>query len=178
MNDVDIIKRFERIEKRLSLLVGVDDNTLPDELYLEIELPEADIGKLHFNRQFVKSLFELKDGIYYCKDILFHSARNSENDNSRDILTEYLESDEVQSAFLQAIEDTDFELTNQNMKIFIPEDEQGVKTYNGGIECYWLKRKNRTTSFVYIHSNGIVNYNGASNTFGVSPAFCIVKDNA
>jgi hypothetical protein len=33
------------------------------------------------------------DGWYHSKDILFLSARNVEDDNSRDILTEYIQSD-------------------------------------------------------------------------------------
>jgi len=179
-----LIQRLNQFEKRLSVLEGIDKNSLSSELYLEIELPEADIDGLHFTRQYVKSLFVLKDGNYYAKDVLFHSARNTTDNSSRDILTEYLESDEVKEAFAtaynEAIESN--EIDADDIKVFLPSKEytgnHEIKKYNGGREWYWLKEKYSTTYFVYVDSIGYVSGSNAYNMYGVSPAFCIVKDNA
>lgn len=188
MKDSDILKRFEELEKRLSVIEGTDKN--PEELFLTITLPEAEIDGLYFNKMIVKSVFELKDGVYYSKDILFHSARNTEDDSSRDILTEYLESDEVKQAFAKAYNKAaedyntnaniriNYNIDTDDIEVFLPEENQGAKKHNGARECYWLKKEYNATYFVFVNNIGHAYYSNANYSYGVSPAFRIVEDNA
>ena len=87
---MDIERRLEAIEKRLAILEdgrGLSDDQ-PGTLEMDLSLPEADIGGLRFNKQKVHAVFDKKDdGWYHSRDILFMSARNVKDDNSRDILT-------------------------------------------------------------------------------------------
>jgi len=186
-----LIQKINQFEKRLSVLEGEDKNSLLSGLYLEIELPEMDIDKLHFTRQYVKSLFLLKNGYYYAKDVLFHSARNTIDSNNRDILTEYLESDEVKKAFVSAYnkaaekynENADiriiYNIDTDDIDVFLPSKDfannNEVKTYNGGRESYWLKEKFIKTNFMYMSAMGFSCNNYAFYTIGVSPAFIIVN---
>ena len=84
---MDIEKRLEAIEKRL---VSLENGQMSDKLEtLYLTLPEVNIDGLHFNRTEVHAVFELKeDDWWHSRSILFLSARNTEDDNSRDILTE------------------------------------------------------------------------------------------
>jgi hypothetical protein len=86
--DKDLNKRIEELEKGVSLLEqgrGLNGETVPETVELTVFLPEADIDGLHFNRQEVNGVFNLKeDGWYHSRNILFLSARNTEDDNSGD----------------------------------------------------------------------------------------------
>ena len=156
----------------------------PAELALEIELPEADIGGLHFNKQTVRGVFERgEDGNYYSRDILFNSARDTDKGTGRDLLSEYLESSEVKQALINAMEK--WELDNQssfinttNVKVFLPEALRGdgIKKYNGVDWWYWLKLRSAgsSTHFVSVTGGGGVGGTNASSVGGCALAFCVV----
>ena len=85
MNDKEWSKRIEEeitsLKDRVKKLEGGPGCQYqnPKTITLAIEWPEADIGGLHFNAQKTRSVFELKeDGNYYSRDILIHSARDTE----------------------------------------------------------------------------------------------------
>ena len=178
MNVVDILKRFEQVERRLSIIEQVQEpanERIPDLLYLMVELPELEMGGLSFNNKTVRSIFELKDGIYYCNNILFHSARNVINDNSSDILTLYLESNEVRTAFLKAYESQTIDTPRcSDISVFLPEVGLGKREYNGVKGSYWCKEKAGMSSFFCVSINGTDTTCDAAIALGVLPAFCIV----
>jgi hypothetical protein len=90
----------------------------PGTLELTISLPEAGIDGLRFNEQKIHAVFEKKkDGWWHSRDILFLSARNTEDDNNRDILSEYLQSETVHDAFLVALDKEDM-----NIEISLPKE--------------------------------------------------------
>ena len=149
----------------------------PDRLELEIYLPEANIGGLHFNEQKVKGIFDLKDdGKYHCRNILFLSARNTKDDNSRDILSEYLQSDGVKNAFLCALEEADHVV--ENVDVSLPAKNEGIKQYNGVDWWYWLRDKSScsTAFFCYVSSGGHSFNASASSVGGVAPVLSIIKE--
>jgi hypothetical protein len=111
-------------------------NRNQETIELEINWPEADIGGLHFNAQKTRSVFELKeDGNYYSRDILIHSARDTDEGTGRDLLSEYLDSIDVKQAFYQAFCDkyTAEPLFGMGLKrvtdrrVFIPETNPSTK---------------------------------------------------
>jgi hypothetical protein len=171
------------LEKRISILEeghglnGEAATGLPEVLELDLELPRMDIGDLHFNRQEVKGVFDLKeDGWYCCRNILFLSARNTKDDNSRDILSEYLQSGEVKEAFAAALRNAGIEAGS--VEISMPAKDSGAKQYNGANCWYWLGTSfladllsGSTASFCNIGSGGREAYNFASAVGGCAPAF-------
>jgi hypothetical protein len=100
------------------------------------ELPRADIGGLHFNRQEVAAAFDLgNDGLYHSRDVLFLSPRNTVKDTSRDILMEYLNSRKVIASFQKALQ------SECKIEFYLPRENEGVKRYNGVPCWYWLQDK-------------------------------------
>ena len=135
----------------------------------DIEWPEADIGGLHFNAVKTHAVFEKIDGIYYSRDILFHSARDTDEGTGRDLLSEYLSSDAVSEAFQKAF---NFAL---KAHVFLPKTNQGVKKYNGVSWWYWLKPRSSgsSASFTRVSGYGTSDANNASAVGGCAPAFCV-----
>ena len=141
---------------------------------LDIEWPEADIGGLHFNAQKTHGVFDLKeDGNYYSRDILIHSARDTDEGTGRDLLTEYLDSEAVRKAFLAAIEN--YTAYTDSIRVFIPEENQGVKKYNGVSWWYWLKYRHSGSAayFAGVNHDGYASSSHASAVGGCAPAFCV-----
>jgi hypothetical protein len=176
-------KRVEELEKRLAALEGKSSpNKVCDDsrIVMELVLPEADIGGLHFNETKVSAVFEKKGDWYYSRDILFCSARNVEDDNSKDILTEYLESYDFKDCIMQQLpEDIFGEVSNpERIEVCIPEENQGVKKYNGVDWWYWLAPRSAGSSanFVIVGTYGnFYNISTASSALGCAPAFCVLK---
>jgi hypothetical protein len=146
----------------------------PEIIELDIKWPEADIGGLHFNAQEIHGVFELKeDGNYYSRDILFHSARDTDEGTGRDLLSEYLDSEDVREAFLSAI---GYSIAHANgIHVFLPKETQGVKKYNGVTCWYWLHPRLSVSAanFCDVDSGGTATGNFASAVGGCSPAFCV-----
>jgi hypothetical protein len=169
----EVLNRFKKIEKRLSLLEqaaglnGEGFNHPPIEMSLT--WPEADIGGLHFNKQEVKGAFENgEDGWWSSRDVLFLSARNVEDDNSRDILTEYLESEAVKDYFISALSSAGIGgYARGDLEISLPVKNDGRKRYNGVPCWYWQKGKspNYSDSFRYV-SHVCLAYNGGAASIG------------
>ena len=175
-----IEKRLEAIEKRLAILEdGRELSDKPETLELELILPEADIKGLHFNEQKVYAVFEKhNDGWWYSRDILFLSARNTENDNSRDILTEYLNAhgeygiyNGIRSQIALAMKAGRI----PNVEIALPKKNDGVKQYNGVDWWYWLADKEFGSAAHFANVTGSGNAHGhyASAVGGCAPVFCI-----
>jgi hypothetical protein len=176
-------ERFEKIEaqigelkSRVSILEeghglnGEAADGLPEVLELDLELPRMDIGGLHFNRQEVTGVFELKDnGWYHCRNILFLSARNT-GDNSRDILSEYLQSGEVKEAFAAALRNAGIEAGSA--EVSLPSENGGIKQYHGVDWWYWFLEHDSgsAATFCYVSHYGLTNYS-ASSVGGCAPAF-------
>jgi hypothetical protein len=173
---------FEKIERRLSLLeqgAGLNGEVTATWPVIEIDiiLPEANIYGLHFNEQKVHGVFGLKeDGWYHSQNILFLSARNTENDNRRDILMKYLKSEEVKKAFDYALAGIIDGFTADSITISLPKENQGVKKYNGGDSGYWLsdiKYAATATRFFDVNAIGSAGSHSASYACGVAPCFRI-----
>jgi hypothetical protein len=154
----------------------------PKTIDLNLNFPEADIKGLHFNEQKVHSVFELKeDGNYYSRDILFNSARDTDEGTGRDLLTKYLDSIDVKQAFYQTFCDkyTVESLFAMGLKrvldirVFLPEKTQGVKKYNGVTWGYWLQPRysGSTATFCVVNSGGSAGNYAASGVYGFAPAF-------
>jgi hypothetical protein len=143
---------------------------------IELTLPEADIGGLHFNETKVHAVFELKEnGNYYSRDILFHSARDTDGGIGRDLLSEYLDSEAVKEAFCSALHKR---VDRVNIRVFIPEKPQGIKKYNGVTCWYWLRNRyfDSATLFCNVYTAGDVGRSYASVVGGCSPAFRIHEE--
>jgi hypothetical protein len=172
------VKRIEVLEKQVEALKKASTQTDNRESVVEmcLVLPKADIGGLHFNRQEVIAVFEKqKDGWYYSRDILFLSARNIEDDNSRDILTEYLNMAPAKGA-CRGIKGQIAEMMNVSsldVKIALPQKPDGVKKYNGVDWWYWLADSSSGSAVCFCNSgNGSTAYNDyASDVGGCAPAF-------
>jgi hypothetical protein len=141
----EVLDRLKKIDERLSILEhnaglnGEGFNHPPIEMSLT--WPEADIGGLHFNVQKVRAVFEKgEDGWYYSRDVLFLAARNVKEDNIRDILTEYLESEEVKDYFISALSSAGIGgYARDDLEISLPVENEGIKKYNGVACWYWLE---------------------------------------
>jgi len=165
---LETLKSFSKEEALGDLCQSV----LPTKLLLSLILPEADIDGLHFNETKVEAVFEKKDGWYYSRDILFLSARNVEDDNDHDILTEYLQSKEFRDSLWTALPD-EIPVDNvDKIKVRIPEENQGVKKYNGVDWWYWLAPAYSSALFASIY--GFTTDYNASSVGGCAPAFCIL----
>jgi hypothetical protein len=190
---MNIEKKLEDIEKRMSVLeqrAGLNSEVTVEGSVIEMDLvlPEADIDGIHFNMQKTCSIFKLKeDGIYYSRDILFTSARDTDGGTGRDLLSEYLDSIDVKQAFYQAFCDkyTAEPLFGMGLKrvtdirVFIPETNQGIKKYNGVSWWYWLRPRSSEDSaacFYYIGTGGYASYHSAFVVGGCAPAFRVVRE--
>jgi hypothetical protein len=176
--DKEKAKRIENLEKRVDALEKASAQTGNRESIVEmlLVLPEADIGGLHFNKQKVIAVFEKRDdGWYYSRDILFLSARNVDDDNSRDILTEYLNMAPAKNAS-RGIKGQIAEMMNVSsldVKIALPQKPDGVKKYNGVDWWYWLADPSSGSAAYFCSSSGSgsANSNNASSVGGCAPAF-------
>jgi hypothetical protein len=153
---------------------------------LDMVLPEADISGLHFNEQKVKAVFDFQDGMYYSRDILFHSARDTDEGTGEDILMAYLNTIEFKQAIYKAFylnysAEPLFTMGLKrvpDIKITLPEKSRGVKRYNGACSWYWLlpSYSGSATRFCIVNSSGAAGFTGASaatHAYGVAPAFCV-----
>lgn len=183
--DKDDVKRIEVLEQRVSALEKACTQTdKPDRdiVELDLTLPEAGIGGLHFNEQKVHAVFEKKaDGKYYSRDILFNSARDMDERTGRDILTEYLNTEDLKQSFYLAISrkyPADF-LYRMGLKCYtdievsLPEENQGIRKYNGVRWWYWLRPQYSGSAayFCLVDSTGIAGHHNASAVGGCAPAF-------
>jgi hypothetical protein len=181
---MNVESRFEAIEKRVSLLeqgAGLNGEAGAKKSVVEMELvlPEADIDGLHFNETQVHAVFEKQDdGWYHSRDILFLSARNTESDNGRDILTKYLQRD-VGYAFLTLRQQiaSYFGVAVIDVEISLPKKDEGIKQYNGVGWWYWLSNKysGSESYFCISSSNGFANINTASSVGGCAPVFRVLQ---
>jgi hypothetical protein len=169
-------KEIEEIKERLSLLeqaAGLNGEVAAGSGLVELDLvlPEADIGGLHFNETKVHGVFERKeDGNYYSRGILFLSARDVDDKTGRDLLSEYLDSEAVRDAFRRALGD--------EVRVFLHEENQGVKKYNGVSCWYWLRPRSSgyAAYFCNASANGNAHSNSASTVGGCAPAFRICRE--
>jgi hypothetical protein len=183
---MDIFKypeqRLQSIEKRLAILEndhGLNGEGEDQIFEMDLILPKADISGLHFNETKVRAVFEKQaDGWYHSRDILFVSARNVDNTNSHDTLTEYLNSYNFKNCIRMQLlpEDIFGEVLNSDgIQVSLPKENKGMKNYNG-VPCrYWLAPpySGSATAFTGVDSSGgFYNYN-AHNAYGVAPAFCV-----
>ncbi|MDR0638561.1 MAG: hypothetical protein LBG27_06645 [Spirochaetaceae bacterium] len=155
-------------------------NQNPETIELEIDCPDADIGGLHFNAQKIRNVFELKeDGNYYSRDILVHSARDTDEGTGRDLLSEYLDSIDVKQAFYRAFcnkytAELLFKMGLKrvpDIKVSLPEANQGVKKYNGACWWYWLRPRVSGSAASFC----AVSYALASAVGGCAPVFCVAR---
>ncbi|GMO64881.1 MAG: hypothetical protein Ta2A_12800 [Treponemataceae bacterium] len=150
-------------------------------LELTLILPEADIKGLHFNKTEVKAFFEQKDdGSYYSRDVLFYSARRTEEKGTEDVLTEYLETIEFRTAIFDALPQALKPAAASCIKAFIPEKEDGRvdgyerKYYNGAGNRYWLRQPDDTIPYDFcIVVGSCLGLYTASWVCGCAPAFRI-----
>jgi hypothetical protein len=174
--EVELNQLKERVTKLEKAGNKCSCGSIPAEIELEIELPEANISGLHFNKQTVRGVFESDaDGNYYSRDILFHSARDTDDGTGRDLLSEYLESQDVKNAFSNAL--TEALIGHNDINIFLPKEKRGdgIKKYNGVTSWYWLKPRSAgsTTYFVSIYPTGHVTNTGASSVGGSAPPLSV-----
>jgi hypothetical protein len=180
--DKDNAERIDVLEKRVDVLEKAFTWTGNREGIVEMRLimPGADIDGLHFNWQEVSAVFERQDdGWYHSRDILFLSARNVKDDNSRDILTEYLNMAPVKGVY-RGIKGQIAEMMNVsplNVKIALPQKSQGIKKYNG-VDCwYWLQSCYliSAVAFCGVNSLGGDTNSLASGTGGCAPTFRVAE---
>ena len=167
--------RIEALEKRIAALETAVMGK-GRRIETDLTLPEADIGGLHFNKQEVHAVFEKQaDGWYHSRDILFLSARNVKDENSRDVLTEYLNWDEIEGSIREQIAKE--ELTrSEKVEISLPQKTEGVKQYNGVACWYWLSDKTNPglePYFCNAYDDGGTGYTYASTVCGCAPMFRI-----
>jgi len=184
MKDREWCKKVEEelntLKERVRKLEGTQCSSCSSnlkEIELEIEWPAAEISGLRFGKHTSRGVFELDDdGNYYSRDILFHSARDTDDGTGIDLLTMYLASEEVTKAFYKAATDAGIKVPGE-LNVFLPEAKrgEGIKTYNGVRWWYWLKPRaaGSSTSFVNVNSVGYVSGHNASSVGGCAPAFCV-----
>jgi hypothetical protein len=137
------------------------------------ELPKSGIGGLHFNKQEVQAVFELKDdGFYHSREVLFLSARNTAKDTSRDLLLEYLNSPAVISSFRGAIQET------REIMFALPNENEGIKRYNGVPCWYWLSgiRARYAGYYQVVDMKGNYNHGVANVVCGCALMFTIITN--
>jgi hypothetical protein len=171
MGENNLLEKLERLDERVAALeekAGISVKP-PGVIELGLALPEAEIGGLRFNKTEARAVFKRQeDGWYHSRGILFMSARNTRDDNSRDILTEYLQSGPVHKAFLAALGEE-----GMNIEISLPKENEGIKQYNG-VDCwYWLEGKPAASSayFAAIDYAGDTGDTVASGVGGCAPMF-------
>jgi hypothetical protein len=170
----DLEEEHAKLKKRLAILEaehGLSGETGNKTLELDLVLPQADIDGLHFNEQKVHAVFEKQDdGWWYSRDILFLSARNTKDDNSRDILTKYLNHSNIRAQI--GTEVVEF---FSNIEVALPQRSYGTKKYNGVDWWYWLAHSisGYAANFCLVNLNGATGFHGASVVGGCAPAFRI-----
>ena len=176
MKDEERIKKIEDritdLESRMNKMGGNSSCSDKKTIRIEIAWPEDDIGGLHFNILITTSEFELKeDGNYYSRDILFNSARDTDEGTGRDILSEYLNTNAVKQAVINALKEAGMEA--KIIIVFLPEENQGVKKYNGVNWWYWLKPRYSGSSahFSTVTDTGNSLTGNASSVGGCAPVF-------
>jgi hypothetical protein len=140
---------------------------------IDLTLPEAEIDGLFFNEQSVRAVFEKgDDGWYYSRDILFLSARNAVDDNSRDTLQRYLDDAGGDREIRAQIADM-FDAPPTAIEIALPKKPQGIKKYHGVPCWYWLADPyaGSAASFCYSYPGGGAGTDYASAVGGCAPAF-------
>jgi hypothetical protein len=149
---------------------------------LNMVLPEADISGLHFNEQKVKAVFDFQDGMYYSRDILFHSARDTDEGTGEDILMAYLNTLEFKQAIYQAFclnysAEPLFSMGLKrvpDIKVTLPEENQGIKKYNGACWWYWLRpHASAAARFCSVDTAGYADSFHAYAVGGCALAFCV-----
>jgi hypothetical protein len=177
---MDLEKRLENIERRLSILEnghGLAGETTDKPIEMDLVLPEADINGLRFNATGVSTVFEKQDdGWYHSRDILFLSARNVEDNNSRDILTEYLNlsgdnSLREQLAYNLGVRQHDIEVS-------LPKENEGIKKYGGVAWWYWLypRSSGSAAAFCNVNRYGHAYASLASGVGGCALIFRVEKE--
>jgi hypothetical protein len=178
--DKETRTRIENLEKQVARLMIRQDEGVPcvkePVVEMDLVLPEADIDGLHFNKTTVHAVFELKeDGWYHSRDVLFLSARNSEDYNNRDILSEYLNEAAIEQGdgLKNLIANKMGVADCGNIEILLPREIDGVKQYNGADCWYWLKGcyARDASSFCAVHYHGDADYTDASSVGGCAPMF-------
>jgi hypothetical protein len=167
------------LKNRISKLEGIPACSEP-KVAIDIELiiewpPDAEISGMSFDALKKTSVFELKnDGNYYSRDIIFNSARDTDEGTGIDLLSKYLESEPVKQSILKAFADIGI-ATNGEIKVFLPEENQGIKKYNGVDWWYWLKPpySGSAASFCIVRGYGNSSAGTASSVGGCAPAFCV-----
>jgi hypothetical protein len=122
--------RVSILEKALNTIKAGNQNVLK----LDLILPEVDISGLHFNETKVRAVFDKREnGWYYNRDILFLSARNTDPDNERDILAEYLNSCDFRNSVRSLLPEGVFGevMTPDTIEISLSRKTEGRKKYNG-----------------------------------------------
>jgi len=157
-----------------------------ESLLLCLTLPAAEISMLKFSKTEVEAVFErAKDGFYHSRDILFMSARNFVDDTQRDILSEYLQSEELREAFAKAFAKLPAGIWQDDMpmaediEVFLPWENEGLKHYNGGQSPYWLSGTSHVSRqpkyYQVVAHNGTPNHAIASLVCGVALVISIGK---
>jgi hypothetical protein len=142
--------------------------------FIELTLPEAEIGDLYFNKQEISAVFQKQDdGWWQSGDILFMSARNVEDDNNRDILTEYLNNLRIKEQIAEALK-----ISPYIIAFALPKEPQGIKKYHGVNWWYWLAAPtpDSVVNFCCSHGNGYITYGLANSVGGCAPAFRVGKE--
>jgi hypothetical protein len=173
-------KEQANIKRRLAILEdshGLCGETGNKTIEFDLVLPQADIDGLHFNEQKVHAVFEEQDdGWWYSRDILFLSARNIKDDNSMDILTEYLNLHfHGGYGFIEQLEGC-LGGHPRDIEVSLPKDYMSVKKYNGVDWWYWLADpySGSAASFCDSGGDGGASCTTASSVGGCAPAFRVV----
>jgi hypothetical protein len=179
--DKENAKRIDTLEERVAVLekaLTQTDKSDRNSIEIDLTLPEAEIDGLFFNEQSVHALFEKgDDGWYYSRDILFLSARNVIDDNSRDILRRYLEDAGGDREIRAQIADM-FDAPPTAIEIALPKKPQGIKKYHGVDWWYWLADSYAGSAayFAFVHATGGgANHSTASAVGGCAPAFRVAE---
>jgi hypothetical protein len=148
-----------------------DDHLYWDSVEFTLTLPGADIGDIYFNEQKAHAFFARQyEGWWQSVDILFLSARNFEDSNSRDILKEYLNDSRIKQQIAKL-----FNLPPAAVTVELPQENQGIMKYHGAQCCYWLADSYPGCAEGFCHVNKYGAYQGrsASEVCGCAPSFHI-----
>jgi hypothetical protein len=151
-----------------------EENMDLEKRLIELTLPEALVDGLYFNEQEVLAVFEKQeDGWWQSEEILFMSARNVRDDNSRDILTEYLNDDCIKKQLYK-----EFNIPPEAITVALPKENKGIKKYHG-VDCwYWLagSYSSSAANFRLVGYAGYADSYGASAVGGCSSAFHVNEE--
>ncbi|MDR0377015.1 MAG: hypothetical protein LBH70_04390, partial [Spirochaetaceae bacterium] len=122
------------------------------------------------------------DGAYYSRDVLFLSARDTDERTGRDLLSEYLNKHEHSGSIKAQISSIKAQIALamkegyvSRVEVFLPEENQGVKRYNGVTCWYWLRPRyaDSAANFCNVGDTGNASHSVASSVGGCAPAFRI-----